>query len=126
MRGTHCKGCMGGGRTAGDGHGSIQRGPTGVPAPAVAEEVLSDYRATGVTLRAHPMQLLRNQPPFNRCKRHADLATVGNNRFIRIAGLVTCRQRPGIRRYSLSGLATGWPIGRRPGWWPCVYRSLLG
>jgi error-prone DNA polymerase len=66
-----------------------------LPAPAVAEEVLSDYRATGLTLRAHPMSLLRDRYPFNRCKRYADLDTVSNNRFVRIAGLVTCRQRPG-------------------------------
>ena len=66
-----------------------------LPAPAVAEEVLSDYRATGLTLRAHPMSLLRERYPFNRCKRHTDLVEVGNNRFVRIAGLVTCRQRPG-------------------------------
>ena len=66
-----------------------------LPAPGVAEEVLSDYRATGLTLRAHPLSLLRDRPPFNRCKRHTDLAGLGNNRFVRIAGLVTCRQRPG-------------------------------
>jgi len=66
-----------------------------LPAPGVAEEVLADYRATGLTLRAHPMSLLRNRTPFNRCKRHSDLAMLGNNRFVRIAGLVTCRQRPG-------------------------------
>lgn len=66
-----------------------------LPAPRVAEEVLSDYRATGLTLRAHPMSLLRGRKPFNRCKRHIDLAAMGNNRFVRIAGLVTCRQRPG-------------------------------
>jgi error-prone DNA polymerase len=66
-----------------------------LPAPQVAEEVLSDYRATGLTLRAHPMSLLRDRYPFNRCKRHIDLAAMGNKRFVRIAGLVTCRQRPG-------------------------------
>jgi error-prone DNA polymerase len=66
-----------------------------LPAPQVAEEVLSDYRATGLTLRAHPMSLLRDRYPFNRCKRHTDLAAMGNRRFVRIAGLVTCRQRPG-------------------------------
>jgi error-prone DNA polymerase len=66
-----------------------------LPAPGIAEEVLADYRATGVTLRAHPMSLLRDQPPFDRCKRFVDLAAMGNNRLVRIAGLVTCRQRPG-------------------------------
>jgi error-prone DNA polymerase len=66
-----------------------------LPAPAVAEEVLADYRATGLTLRAHPMSLLRDRAPFNRCKRYSEVAHLGNNRFVRIAGLVTCRQRPG-------------------------------
>ncbi len=66
-----------------------------LPAPAVAEEVLADYRATGLTLRPHPMSLLRERHPFNRCKRHSDLSQMSNNRFVRIAGLVTCRQRPG-------------------------------
>ncbi len=66
-----------------------------LPPPALAEEVLSDYRATGLTLRSHPMQLLRHRPPFNRCKTHSELQTVRNGGFIRIAGLVTCRQRPG-------------------------------
>jgi error-prone DNA polymerase len=41
------------------------------------------------------MSLLRGRYPFNRCKRHTDLAALGNKRFVRIAGLVTCRQRPG-------------------------------
>ncbi|TXS96422.1 DNA polymerase III subunit alpha [Parahaliea maris] len=66
-----------------------------LPAPEVAEEVLSDYRATGLTLRAHPMSLLRDRYPFSHCKRHTELHTVPNKGFVRIAGLVTCRQRPG-------------------------------
>jgi error-prone DNA polymerase len=64
-------------------------------APAIAEEVLADYRSMGLSLRPHPMSLLRHNHPFSRCKRHADLPGIGNNRFIRIAGLVTGRQRPG-------------------------------
>jgi error-prone DNA polymerase len=66
-----------------------------LPAPAVAEEVLADYRATGLSLRPHPMALLRDRAPFDRCKRHTELAQVGNHRLVRVAGLVTCRQRPG-------------------------------
>ncbi len=66
-----------------------------LPTPAVAEEVLADYQATSLTLRSHPMALLRGRYPFSRCKRHIDLPALGNNRFVRIAGLVTCRQRPG-------------------------------
>jgi len=66
-----------------------------LPAPAIAEAVLADYQSTGLTLRAHPLALLREAPPFSTCKRHADLEALGDGRFVRIAGLVTCRQRPG-------------------------------
>ncbi|WP_439107293.1 error-prone DNA polymerase [Congregibacter sp.] len=66
-----------------------------LPEPAVAESVIADYRSTGVTLRAHPLALLRNQVPFNRCKNQRDLQAMDDGRFVRIAGLVTCRQRPG-------------------------------
>ncbi|MCP4212628.1 MAG: DNA polymerase III subunit alpha [Halieaceae bacterium] len=76
-------------------HGSYFDDGVQLPRPNVAEDVLSDYRATGLTLRAHPMSLLRTRYPFNRCKRQADLAALGNRRFVRIAGIVTCRQRPG-------------------------------
>jgi error-prone DNA polymerase len=64
-------------------------------APAVSESVIADYRSTGLSLRAHPLALLRDQQPFARCKRQQDLEVLGDGRFVRIAGLVTCRQRPG-------------------------------
>lgn len=63
--------------------------------PSVAEEVFADYQSTGLTLRAHPLALLRDETPFNRCRRHSDLGDEDNRRFVRIAGIVTCRQRPG-------------------------------
>jgi error-prone DNA polymerase len=66
-----------------------------LPAPSVAEEVMADYQSTGLTLRAHPLSLLRSTPPFDRCHRRSELDHYGNHRFVRIAGLVTCRQRPG-------------------------------
>jgi error-prone DNA polymerase len=66
-----------------------------IAAPAVAEAVIADYQSTGVTLRAHPLALLREHPPFLQCKRNADLDDLSDGRFVRIAGLVTCRQRPG-------------------------------
>ncbi|MEM1144474.1 MAG: error-prone DNA polymerase [Pseudomonadota bacterium] len=66
-----------------------------LPEPAVSESVMSDYQSTGLTLRAHPLALLRDRAPFVRCKRHDDLKALGDGRFVRIAGLVTCRQRPG-------------------------------
>ena len=66
-----------------------------LPAPSVAENVLADYQSTGLTLREHPLALLRQQSPFDRCRRQIDLSDIDNKRFVSIAGLVTCRQRPG-------------------------------
>ena len=59
----------------------------------VGQEVLADYRSTGLTLRAHPMSLVRSQ--LKGTYRAADLAKVTSGRRIRVAGIVTCRQRPG-------------------------------
>lgn len=64
-------------------------------APTAARDILDDFKALGHTLRAHPMSLLRAQKPFDRCTKHADLLNLRNKGFARIAGLVTCRQRPG-------------------------------
>ena len=64
-------------------------------APTLPEDVVADYQSTGLTLRSHPLALLRHQPPFDRCRRQTELETLGNHRFVRVAGLVTCRQRPG-------------------------------
>jgi len=68
---------------------------TAMATPALAEDVIADYQSTGLTLRAHPLALLRQQYPFSRCRRQTELASLGNRRFTRVAGLVTCRQRPG-------------------------------
>ena len=60
------------------------------------QQLHADYSSTGLTLGRHPMQILRDRfPSFARCKRHADLADMGHRRFVRIAGIVTGRQRPG-------------------------------
>jgi error-prone DNA polymerase len=57
------------------------------------QEVIADYRSLGLTLRAHPMQLLRAQ--LKGIHRASDLANTKSGHYIRVAGLVTCRQRPG-------------------------------
>ena len=60
------------------------------------EELLADYRnARGVSLDHHPMQLLRNTAPFNRCITADKLLTRRNNSLIEVSGVVTGRQRPG-------------------------------
>jgi error-prone DNA polymerase len=63
--------------------------------PSIAENVLADYQSTGLTLRSHPLLLLRDRPPFNQCLRESDLTAITHRRFVRVAGIITCRQRPG-------------------------------
>ncbi len=62
--------------------------------PTLEENVMDDYASIGLTLRAHPMEILRQEYPFNRCKRHAELIHLPHKGFVRIAGIVTGRQRP--------------------------------
>ena len=66
-----------------------------LPTPSLGEEVLADYQSTGLSLKAHPLALLRTQYPFSQCTTQKELIRLGNHRFVRIAGLITCRQRPG-------------------------------
>ena len=63
--------------------------------PTLEENVMDDYASIGLTLRTHPMEILRQEYPFNRCKRHAELIHLPHKGFVRIAGIVTGRQRPG-------------------------------
>ncbi|MFO1389061.1 error-prone DNA polymerase [Cellvibrio sp.] len=64
------------------------------PAPSLEQDILTDYATTGFSLRPHPMALLRNEYPFNKCTRYCDLKNLRHGGFVRVAGLVTGRQRP--------------------------------
>jgi error-prone DNA polymerase len=64
-------------------------------APTEVQEIRADYCHTGLTLRRHPMLILRDKPLFTRCKRFIDLKTSSHKRFVSVAGIVTGRQRPG-------------------------------
>ncbi len=66
-----------------------------LPAPSEAQNLLADYNSTGLTLNRHPMALLREQQPFDRCKQAIQLQGLNHGRFVRVAGIVTGRQRPG-------------------------------
>jgi error-prone DNA polymerase len=64
-------------------------------APSEGEAVVGDYQATGLTLRRHPLALLR--PQLNRLgyddTRRLAAARAGS--WLRLPGLVLMRQRPG-------------------------------
>ena len=57
--------------------------------------MLADYRYLGLTLGPHPMALLRGDPEFRRCRTAKELQGFCQGQFIQVAGIVTCRQRPG-------------------------------
>jgi error-prone DNA polymerase len=62
--------------------------------PTEAEDILADYRALGFTLGRHPLALLRGQLAAARVLSAAQLEEQANGAPVRVAGLVTTRQRP--------------------------------
>ena len=66
-----------------------------MPEPSAKEDLMDDYRYTGLTLGPHPMQLLRGHSSFAGYRTAAELGNYRQGQIIRIAGLVTGRQRPG-------------------------------
>ncbi|MFH1659797.1 MAG: error-prone DNA polymerase [Pseudomonadota bacterium] len=66
-----------------------------LPAPSEAENLIADYRSLGLTLRRHPLALLRQHLFERRFVTAASLKTAGHCALIRAAGIVVGRQRPG-------------------------------
>lgn len=58
------------------------------------EEVVFDYASTGLTLRRHPLAILRPLLAKRRLRTAEELQDVSNGRSVRYAGLVTLRQQP--------------------------------
>jgi error-prone DNA polymerase len=65
-----------------------------LPAAPEGEEVLWDYAATGLSLRSHPLALLRPQLERYRSRTSAQLRHVHDGRWVRTVGMVTLRQQP--------------------------------
>jgi len=68
---------------------------TQLAAPAEFQDIAVDYRTTGVSIRRHPLALLREQQQLKGYKLASELAHCRHKQHVRVAGLVTCRQRPG-------------------------------
>jgi error-prone DNA polymerase len=64
-------------------------------APSEAEDLVADYASTGLTLGRHPLGLLRERLTTRKFLSAGQLAELPNRAFARMAGIVTCRQRPG-------------------------------
>ena len=62
------------------------------------ETIVQDYDTLGLSLTAHPIDLVRDELSKLRVSRSAQLKTARNGQKIAVAGLVTHRQRPGTAK----------------------------
>jgi error-prone DNA polymerase len=69
--------------------------PVALPVASPMSEVVADYRATGLSLRDHPMKFLRPVLEKMRVAKSSDLAILPVDRRVKVAGLTIMRQRPG-------------------------------
>ena len=69
-----------------------------LPAAREGEDILFDYDATGLTLRRHPLALLRERLARSRILNAAQLRDLPHGRTVRACGLVTVRQQPGTAK----------------------------
>ncbi len=79
-----------------EGEGRVEP-PVDLPAPSLGQEVVEDYRATRLSLRAHPLALLRDRLSAGRPASQVAAAipeTPDGTPFTH-TGLVITRQRPG-------------------------------
>src|SRR5690554_6508636 len=73
--------------------GSPDEAAVELPAPGAGEDVLSDCRALGLSLRQHPLALLRDQLRARRLLSSRELRERRYGSHVAVAGLVTQRQR---------------------------------
>jgi len=67
-------------------------------APGEGQNVLADYASTGLTLRRHPLALLRPRLKKLSMSTAEELKSTPTGTPVQVAGLVTCRQHPGTAK----------------------------
>ena len=92
--------------------------PVHLKALTAGREVVEDYRATQLSLRAHPLTFLRAELKRRRMVECAQLAHIKDGTRVDVAGIILVRQRPGSAKGVLfitiedeTGVANGilWP-----------------
>jgi error-prone DNA polymerase len=70
---------------------------TGIALPEMrlSEHVIQDYATTSLSLKAHPVQFIRDRLHNLGAISAAELMSQRNGQFVKVAGLVLVRQRPG-------------------------------
>jgi len=65
-----------------------------LPEAPEGEEIVFDYAGLGLSLRRHPLALLRERLAAMRFKSSSELRDLPNGRLVRACGIVTLRQQP--------------------------------
>ena len=65
-----------------------------LPAASEGDEVVFDYAATGLTLRRHPLAILRPELTHRKLLTAAQLHNLPSGRLVKTCGIVTMRQQP--------------------------------
>ena len=73
---------------------AVHEAPLALPPAPEPEEVVFDYAATGLTLRRHPMALLRQRLDRRHMASAAQLQDLPSGSQVATCGIVTGRQRP--------------------------------
>jgi error-prone DNA polymerase len=69
-----------------------------LPPMDLEQQVLADYRAAGLSLRAHPLSFYRDRLQQLGAIPFDQLGRIANNRRVTVAGVVLLRQRPSTAR----------------------------
>jgi error-prone DNA polymerase len=72
----------------------LESDPPMLPEMSLQGHVLADYDSIGLSLKAHPVSLIRSELTALRALTAADLAQTVDKAPVRVAGLVLVRQRP--------------------------------
>ena len=76
-------------------HALVKEALPVIPAAPEGKEILADYHSTGLTLRRHPLALLRPKLTRMNLRSAVELDSCLPGRLVHTTGIVTCRQRPG-------------------------------
>jgi error-prone DNA polymerase len=69
-----------------------------LPLMTTGEHVVQDYASTGLSLKSHPIALVREKLSLLHNTKIADLKNMKDGDAVRVTGLITVRQRPGTAK----------------------------
>ncbi len=69
--------------------------PVRLPTMPLGQEVMTDYSTIGLSLKQHPLALVRDELSRRKILTASELQDIPHGRWVRVAGLVLIRQRPG-------------------------------